>query len=365
MGIPEKIKSFEEEIRKTQVNKATEHHVGILKAKVAKLKLEQEIRSSSKSKSTGGYNVRRSGDATVALIGLPSVGKSTLLNNLTGANSKVGSFDFTTLDVVPGILMYNGAQIQILDLPGIIRGAASGKGFGKKILSVARSANLVMLLLDVFNPYQSELLINELKQIGIRLDEKPPNVTVDKKNSGGLQITNLVENPLSDDLIRSILRINGIHHARVLISEPISTDQLIDVVTGNRVYNTSITILNKIDLVDKITLTKIKKKIGRDFIPISADQKQNIEELKTAIYERLDLIRIYLRPKGGPTDFDEPLIVPRNSSILDICAKIHRDVKKNFRYAYVWGESAKYKGQKVGGRHVVADEDVVTLIKTK
>ena len=158
MGIPEKIKSIEEEIRKTQVNKATEHHVGILKAKVAKLKLEQEIRSSSKSKSTGGYNVRRSGDATVALIGLPSVGKSTLLNNLTGANSKVGSFDFTTLDVVPGILMYNGAQIQILDLPGIIRGAASGKGFGKKILSVARSANLVMLLLDVFNPYQSELL---------------------------------------------------------------------------------------------------------------------------------------------------------------------------------------------------------------
>ena len=86
-----------------------------------------------------------------------------------------------------------------------------------------------MLLWDVFNPYQSELLINELKQIGIRLDEKPPNVTVDKKNSGGLQITNLVENPLSDDLIRSILRINGIHHARVLISEPISTDQLIDV----------------------------------------------------------------------------------------------------------------------------------------
>ena len=75
------------------------------------------------------------------------------------------------------------------------------------------------------------------------------------------------------------------------------------------------------------------------------------------------MIRIYLRPKGGPTDFDEPLIVSENSSILDICAKIHRDVKKNFRYAYVWGSSAKYKGQKVGGRHIVADQDVVTLIK--
>ena len=118
-------------------------------------------------------------------------------------------------------------------------------------------------------------------------------------------------------------------------------------------------------MVDKRTLTKIKKKIGKDFIPISADQKQNIEALKLAIYERLDLIRIYLRPKGGPTDFDEPLIIPNNSSILDICAKIHRDVKKNFKYAYIWGKSAKHKGQKVGGRHVVADEDVVTLIKIK
>ena len=365
MGVPERIKEIEDEIRRTQINKATNHHVGLLRAKIARLKQEQEEKAGRSSKSTGGYSVRRSGDSTVSIIGLPSVGKSTLLNNLTGADSKIGAFDFTTLDVVPGMMTYNGAKIQILDLPGIIKGAASGKGFGKKVLSVARTSNLVIMVVDVFKPDQTDLLRNELAQIGIRLDQKPPNITVDKKGSGGIQITNLVPESISNSLIGGILRINKIHHARVFIPEPITTEQFIDVILGNRVYINSVTILNKVDLVDKKTLDDIKSKIRTNFIPISADKDKNLENLKDAIYQQLDLIRIYLRPKGGEADYEEPLIVPRDSSIFEICAKIHRDVQKNFRYAYVWGNSAKFKGQKVGKKHIVEDEDVVTLINKK
>ena len=156
MGIPEKIKAIQEEIHKTQINKATEHHIGLLKAKIARLKKEMEgdihgKTVSSKSRS-GGYSVRKTGDGTVVLIGLPSVGKSTLLNKLTNANSKVGSYKFTTLTVVPGMMEYRGARIQILDMPGIIEGAASGRGLGKRVLSVARSADMVLLILDVFQP---------------------------------------------------------------------------------------------------------------------------------------------------------------------------------------------------------------------
>ena len=363
MGVPESIKKLEDEIRKTQINKATNHHIGILRAKIARLKLEQDEKSGRSSKSSGGYDIRRSGDATVAIIGLPSVGKSTLLNNLTGANSKVGSFDFTTLDVVPGMMEYNGAKIQILDLPGIIKGASSGKGFGKKILSVARTANLIILIVDVFKPDQSELLRNELSQIGIRLDQDPPNITVDKKSSGGIQITILVPDSISNELLGAILRINKVHHARVFIPEPIIAEQFIDVVTGNRVYSTSITILNKIDLVEKKSLKEIEKKVGGNFIAISADKDNNFDGLKEAIYNQLDLIRIYLRPKGGVADYKEPLIIPRGSSVITICEKIHRDVKRNFRYAYVWGKSAKFNGQKVGKGHIVIDQDVVTIIQ--
>ena len=154
---------------RTQINKATEHHIGVLKAKIAKLKKEQEFRTSKKSTVSDGFDVRRAGDATVVLIGLPSVGKSTILNKLTSAKSSIGAYQFTTLTVVPGMMNYRGAKIQILDLPGIIKGASTGKGLGKRILSVARNADLVLLMLDVFQPYHEDVLVTELANIGIRL----------------------------------------------------------------------------------------------------------------------------------------------------------------------------------------------------
>jgi len=115
MGIPEKIKAIQDEIGRTQLNKATEHHVGLLKAKIAKLKREQEaVQIKKSSKKSDGFDVRRTGDATVVIIGLPSVGKSTLLNALTGSKSTVGAFQFTTVTVVPGVLDYRGAKYRCL-----------------------------------------------------------------------------------------------------------------------------------------------------------------------------------------------------------------------------------------------------------
>ena len=118
-------------MKKTQINKKTEHHIGLLKAKLAKLRADLEKSTSSKG---GGqtFEVKKGGDATIVLIGLPSVGKSTILNRLTNAKSKVASYAFTTLTVVPGIMRHNGADIQILDLPGIISGASSGRDGGEE-----------------------------------------------------------------------------------------------------------------------------------------------------------------------------------------------------------------------------------------
>lgn len=71
----------------------------------------------------------KSGDARVALIGFPSVGKSTLLSTLTATQSEAASYEFTTLTCIPGVIEYKGANIQLLDLPGIIEGAAQVNGY--------------------------------------------------------------------------------------------------------------------------------------------------------------------------------------------------------------------------------------------
>lgn len=367
MGIPEKIKAIQDQIHSTQLNKATEHHIGLLKAKIAKLKREQESSQAKRSGiSSDGFDVKRTGDATVVFIGLPSVGKSTLLNKLTGSKSAVAAYQFTTLTVVPGILDYRGARIQVLDLPGIIEGASKGKGLGRRILSVARSADLVILVLDVFQPYHENVLRTELGNIGIRLDQKPPNIVIEKASTGGIAIAQQVKlTSMSEKLVREILNVYGITSARVVIREDITSEQLVDYLTGDKSYAQSITILNKIDLVDPKFVKAVQTKVKSKVIPVSADSGLNIEAIKEKIYEKLDFIRLYMRPKGGETDFKEPLIIRRNSTIEDVCNKLHRSLKKEFRYGLVWGKSVKFGGQRVGLQHVLQDEDVLTIIKTR
>jgi ribosome-interacting GTPase 1 len=134
MGVMEKIKEIEAEMARTQKNKATNYHLGTLKAKLARLRNELFVEQSGGggSSSTGeGFDVARNGDARVALIGFPSAGKSSLLNLLTATESEAAAYEFTTLTCIPGVLNYKGSKIQVLDLPGIIEGAAHGAGRGK------------------------------------------------------------------------------------------------------------------------------------------------------------------------------------------------------------------------------------------
>ncbi len=365
MGIPEKIQAIKDEIHRTQINKATEHHIGLLKAKMAKLRREMEKNKAKGSgKSSEGFDIKRSGDATVVLIGLPSVGKSTLLNRLTNAKSKVAQYQFTTLTVVPGMMEYRGAKIQILDLPGIIEGASSGRGLGKRVLAVARNADLVILLLDVFHPNQAELLKKELREIGIRVDEKPPDVVIEKTSTGGIAVNAQVKlKKITENLIKDILRVYDMHNARVIVREDLTDEQLIDVVAGNRTYVESLVVLNKIDLVNQGFINEVKGNIKHDFVPVSADAELNMEALKEAIYNKLNFIRVYMRPKNGEPDFKEPLITRNGSTILEVCNKIHRSMKDDFRYAMVWGKSVKFGGQKVGMTHQLLDEDILTIVK--
>jgi len=349
MDIKEQIKQLEEEIKNTPYNKATEHHIGKLKAKLARLRDELENQKTKTRKQV--FSIKKEGDATVVLVGYPSVGKSTLLNALTGAKSEVADYDFTTLKPIPGMLEYRGAKIQIIDIPGIVEGAAKGKGRGREIISAVRSADLVLIITDVFNVDSLNIIKRELYEGGIRLNQKPPEVVIKKKDRGGIKITSTVPLSLDEKTIVAVLREYRIHNADVLIREDITIDRLIDAILGNRVYIPAIYVVNKVDLYD----VKVN-----NAIPISAEKKINLDNLIDEIYNKLEFIRVFLKPPGSKVE-EEPMILREGARIEDICKKLHRDMLKNFRYAKVWGKSVKFNGQRVGLDHIVEDGDIVTI----
>jgi ribosome-interacting GTPase 1 len=359
MGIEEKLRELEDEMARTQKNKATEYHIGLLKAKIAKLK--REIIAPKKSGvRAGGFDVKKSGDATVVFIGLPSVGKSTLLNALTGAKSKTASYAFTTLTCIPGVMEYGGAKIQLLDLPGIIMGAKEGKGRGREVLAVARNADLVLILLDVFQPGILPAIREELAGIGIRLDEEPPKIYLTKKLRGGIEINSTVPlTKLNEKMVVGLLNEYGIHNGSIVFREDASVDQLIDVLAGNRRYSRSLVVLNKVDMVSKEYLGKIPFK----FVPVSAEKSQNIEELKRELFSSLRMMRVYTKPRMDVADLKEPMMMRSGATIEDACNRLHRDLARDFKYALVWGESAKFPGQKVGLQHVLQEGDIFSIIK--
>ncbi|GAB1289533.1 Developmentally-regulated GTP-binding protein 1 [Apodemus speciosus] len=383
-GTLAKIAEIEAEMARTQKNKATAHHLGLLKARLAKLRRELITPKGGGGGGPGeGFDVAKTGDARIGFVGFPSVGKSTLLSNLAGVYSEVAAYEFTTLTTVPGVIRYKGAKIQLLDLPGIIEGAKDGKGRGRQVIAVARTCNLILIVLDVLKPLGHKKIIeNELEGFGIRLNSKPPNIGFKKKDKGGINLTaTCPQSELDAETVKSILAEYKIHNADVTLRSDATADDLIDVVEGNSsvkwslkrmVYIPCIYVLNKIDQISIEELDIIYKagcpgthsvdQTGLELRnpPASASQVLGLRVCVTTTR----LIECYTKPKGQLPDYTSPVVLPYSrTTVEDFCMKIHKNLIKEFKYALVWGLSVKHNPQKVGKDHTLEDEDVIQIVK--
>ena len=363
-----KILEVEAEMARTQKNKATEGHLGLLKAKLSKLRKEQVdlVMKGSGGGHGDGFDVIKSGDARVGLIGFPSVGKSTLLIKLTDTFSEVHEREFTTLTCIPGVIRYKGSKMQLLDLPGIIEGAKDGRGKGRQVIGVARTCNLILIVLDAVKPLSHKRIIeNELEGVGIRVNRKKPDIIIRPNNKGGgIMINRGITSDIrmSDETITNIMREYKMNNAEVVLRGKCTVDDLIDAIDGNRVYIPALYVINKIDQITIQELDLLDQ--IPNYVLISAHKMWNMDELLERIWERLDLLRIYTKPKGQLPDYEAPVILPRSKMrVEDFCNKIHRALLKEFKYAIVWGSSVKHQPMKCGKEHELQDEDVIQIVK--
>ncbi|KMK59328.1 GTP binding protein (Gtp1), putative [Aspergillus fumigatus Z5] len=378
VNITEKIKEIEEEMRRTQ-----KYHLGLLKGKLARLRAQLLEPTGGGGGGGTGFDVSKSGDARVALVGFPSVGKSTFLSKITKTRSEAAAYSFTTLTAIPGVLEYGGAEIQILDLPGIIEGAAEGKGRGRQVISAAKTSDLILMVLDATKRAEQRALLEaELDAVGIRLNKEPPNIYLKVKKAGGMKIT--FQTPpknLDEKMIFNVLRDYKILNCEVLVRDENATiDDFIDVIMkDHRKYIRCLYVYNKIDSVSLDFLDKLAREPHTAVMSCELDL--GVQDVVDRIWTELRLIRIYTKRysppkpplqistrvltayrKGEDPDFSEALIVRSNSTIEDVCDSIHRTLKETFKYALVWGASARHIPQRVGLGHVVADEDVVSIV---
>ncbi|KAI6172303.1 hypothetical protein M3Y98_00957800 [Aphelenchoides besseyi] len=367
MGIVEKIQEIEREIARTQKNKATEYHLGLLKAKLAKYR-QQLLEPTGKAGAKGeGFDVMKSGDARVAMVGFPSVGKSTFLSTVTKTESVAASYEFTTLTCIPGVIEYQGANIQLLDLPGIIEGAAQGKGRGRQVIAVAKTSDLILMMLDATKgDKQRELLERELEEVGIRLNRRRPGIYFKRKPTGGVKFTRTaILTHCNEKMVMNILHEYKIFNADVVFREDCTVDEFIDVIQGNRVYLKCLYVYNKIDQISIDELDRIARQPHS--VVISCEMNLNMDFLLRRIWEYLALIRIYTKKPGSAPDLgvEDGIILRGDSTIEHACHALHRTLASQFRYAIVWGTSTKFSPQRVGIKHKLHHEDVVQIVKNR
>ncbi|USS40567.1 GTP-binding protein [Thermococcus aggregans] len=363
--IPEKIRALEKMYATVPKHKGTEKLRLQIKRKLAELRKELEKQQSQRKGGGYSFSVKKEGAAQIVLAGLPNVGKSSLLRVLADVDIDVADYPFTTVEPIPGMMKHKDVQIQIVEVPGLIEGAALGKGMGTQLLSVIRNADAIAIVVDLSQDpiKQMEIILREFERAGIKINKRKPRVEIKRMSMGGIVINgqHLIQGDISE--VMKMLREEGIHSAEITVKEPVTLEDFSDALDESLVWRKAIIIANKGDAPgSKENYDRLVKAYGDRFkiVPVSAKKKANIEALKEALYDLADIIRVFTKSPGEEPAYP-PIALKKGSTVLDVAERIHKDFAKNFKYARVWGKSAKFPGQRVGPDHVLEDGDIVEI----
>ena len=300
----EKIEALEVMLAIMPKHKGTDHLHGDLRRKIAKLTEETERKAAT---SRTSFYIRKEGAGQVALVGMPNAGKSQLLAAVTDALPEIADYPFTTKTPNIGMMKFENIQIQLVDTPPV-----TGRDSRVWLNNVARNADLTAIIVDLSN--------SPVQQVAATLQE--------------LENIGLV--PVSNNMTEANI---GKRQKKMLI------------------------VANKSDLENSATNAKqLKAQYSAIFpvISISASEGNNIELLKSGIFQALEIMRVHTKSPGQKTDLTDPIILKKGSTVKEAAEEIHKDFKSKMKYALVWG-SGKFDGQRVSQDHVLQDNDIIEL----
>jgi small GTP-binding protein len=201
--IKKKIKGKEGKQKISELKQILEEMSGYKSGPYADIKkwISEEIRKTktrAKVKHQDWIGVKKEGAAQIMLVGAPNIGKSSLLKALSDIQIKVSNYAFTTLKPIPSIIKYDGIEVQLVEIPGLIEGAHEDKGGGKRLLGIIRGADGIILMHDLSRSSDEiRIVLAELEKSGI----KKPFVIAANKIDLGTEKLERLKKDFSDEKI--------------------------------------------------------------------------------------------------------------------------------------------------------------------
>jgi ribosome-interacting GTPase 1 len=238
------------------------------------------------------------------------VGKSQLLASLTRATPEIAPYPFSTREPIPGMMPWEDVMVQLIDTPPITRDFLDPTTQG-----LVRGADVVLLMGDL----GSDDGIEEVQDVYQKLNETR---------------TRLARKSYVDD--------NDV----------------------GLVYTKTFLVLNKTEVPeaqDRLALLHEFCEFDLPEFVISAQHGHGLEALRDAVYQTLDVVRVYTKmPSQKKPDFDRPYTIHRGGTLLEVAEMIHKDFATQLKNARVWG-SQVHDGTYVKGDYVLHDKDVIEL----
>lgn len=302
-----KIEALEEMLMIMPKHKGTDKLRADIRRKISRFKTQSQQKKGASRRETA-YFVDREGAAQVVIVGPPNSGKSSLIAKLTNASPEVAEFPHTTWKPTPGMVHFEKIQFQLVDTPPMTMDYTD-----PWMGDLLRRCDIVVILVDLQNDplRQVEDVLSVLE--GLRIYPEAFSIPQDLK-------------------------------------KPPSTKKMFVAV-------------NKVDTEAEEEDYEIFLELWDNRFPcldISTETERNLTQLINMIYNTAGIIRVFTKSPGKQPDLDNPFVLPRESTLEELAAKIHKDFVMKLKFARIWG-TAVFDGQMVQRDHQLNDGDIVEI----